>query len=472
MPDSYLVFLPSLVIFAVMIITKKPVPSLFSGICVIAILLSDSLGVETLMHLWSFFQRVFYHGSQLQWDNIFIMLFLLFLGIFTSLLTISGAMCLIARSLARYIRSRSNSKIAVFIMGVLVFIDDYFSILIVGASMQSLCKHNNVSKEKLAYYLDGTGGPVSALVPFSSWGIFIVGILNESMSGKDFSFASGMDLFSLSIVFNFYSIIAIAMLLLFCFWNYDFPAMRRFEERVRSTENISPVVQNENLKYYAGPVSIISLFAVSTIALFVTGYLRCNEYNLLTILSQSMLGVSLLLGSVFSVAMFLILSPQSTDMVGKSIKGGVKVMYSAIQILVLAWAFSGALAEIKMGERILDVLSVESIDPRFLPLFSFIVAMVMSIMTGSSWIIFSIVIPLICQICIGFDDMVLVASIGAIIAGGVSGDHLSPISDSTILSATAAGCNHYDHVKTQLPYCVIGIIISILLYTSLGFFYL
>ncbi|KAF8818658.1 Na+/H+ antiporter NhaC family protein [Rickettsia endosymbiont of Cardiosporidium cionae] len=467
-----IVLVPALMIFVVMMISRRTLPSLIAGIVTAAVIQGQSIGFSTIYTIFSYFQSVFYESSQISWNNIFTLLFLWVLGIIISVYTYSGAMSILAERITKYIKSPTYAKLIVFFLGIICFIDDYFNSLAIGSSARTLFDKKSLSREKLAYYLDTTAAPVCVMVPLSSWGAFIVAILDSSIFQFGLPYTSGVELFLQSVCYNYYSIISLIMLFIFSIWNFDFPKMLYFENQAKNNNNDSPATSmiSSKLVFYSIPVSVMVLFASTLLFMFATGYIYSDSVSFISILSNMKLGFSLFCGGTLSLICFLIFCPINYKDLVLNLSEGYKTMSSAIYVLVFAWAFSFAMNELNVGDYIASVIISSNFHKSYIPIVIFFTAVMISICTGSSWVTFAVLIPIICQLLIN-DINILPMTIGAMLAGGVFGDHTSPISDTSILSSIGAGCSHLDHVITQLPYNITALILSTIIYVISVFLY-
>lgn len=472
MPE-WIVLVPPLVTFFAVVTTKRASLSLFAGI-VMAMYIETILYNTHYSDLVTHVSSVVIKNNEIRVNNLSILLFLWMLGILISVLTKSGAVEVIGNILNKKIKSKIHAKLAVLSLGIIFFIDDFFNSLAIGAASRSLFDKKGLSREKLAYYLDSTAAPVCVLVPLSSWGAFIISILDNSLGQLGAVDYNVFELFMQSAAYNFYAIITLVILFIVSITDLDFSQMKKFESAasVRILEQdyndtAEAMCSSDDLpKLYGATFSIIGLFVISLIFMFITGYIYSPSENLsiFVVLGNVKLGISLMIASIFSLYIALFFSPISMAQFRACLKEGLKTMGPAIQILTLAWIFSSVMESLNIGQYLSGFMNSKYITPYNIPLIAFLVAGTMSLLMGSSWVTFSILLPIACQICLTLNPALLPISIGAVLGGAVFGDHCSPISDTSILSSTGAGCGHMDHVTSQIPYCLLAMCISCLIY--------
>lgn len=325
---NWIMLVPSIVTFLMILVNRKAVPALLSGIIVSIIIQyiisENNIFTISKAHIYS----IFYSGNSIYWNNIFILLFLWFLGILISTLNNSGAISVVADILERHVKTQLQAKL------------------------------------------------------------------------------------------------------------------------------------------YSASGSILGLFISAIFFMVITGYIYSKHIdpNIFEILSNIQIGASLFLSTIMSLLIALFFYRDNIKLLKYSISEGFKTMAPAMQILLLAWVFSFSLSELNVGTYISSLMHSKYITTTNIPIITFLVAGAMSLATGTSWVTFSILIPIVCQLCLTHNSELIPFSIGAVLAGAVFGDHCSPISDTSILSSTGAGCNHMEHITTQLPYCILAALMALLGY--------
>ncbi|WP_104711585.1 Na+/H+ antiporter NhaC family protein [Helicobacter felis] len=453
MGHSVLSLLVPVVVIAMVVLTKRVALSLFSGIVLGAWLVSDSLWNASIL-IYARLSAVFYSNTpafNLNTNSIYIFAFLIILGILTQIVAASGATTAFVLKAKHYIKSARQSEFVALFAGLVIFIDDYFNALIVGQVSRSLNDAHQSSRERLAYIIDSTSAPVCMLMPISSWGAYIVGVMQNE--GIENSFA----LLLSSITSNYYAWFALIAVFLTILWQINLPAMARY--RNVAVQDLNPPVQQDGAK---APVSLllgsVATLILSTCALiFYTGYANAQSSNLLDILKNTQTSFSLFAGGLISLAITLFLARkylQARALIPLSIQG-FKSMQGAILVLILAWAIGPLIRDdLQTGVYLASLVGHFQGVSVWLSVVLFAISSFIAFSTGTSWGAFAIMLPIGASMSAAMGgDLVLVVS--AILSGAVYGDHASPISDTTILSATGAGCSVQSHFITQLPYATL-----------------
>lgn len=419
-----------------------------------------------------------------------IIVFTLLFGGVIGLISRSGGTTGIANTLSKYAHTRRSGMIATWLSGLIIFFDDYANALVVGNLMRPITDKLKISREKLSFIVDATSAPVASIFIVSSWIGYEVGLIQDGLNAIG-SPLNAYSVFLDTIIFRFYPIAMLVFVFLIAFTKRDFGSMLKAERRAVVEGKVSASTfttaefsekselfgNEDKAKWYNGVFPILVLVSVTVFGLMFTGIESLkeqgiNEYGLRDIISNSNSYLALLWGSfsacvvaaLMVVAQRLLTLRQTVD----AWFAGIRSMFLAVLILTLAWSIGAVTSEIKTADYIISLIS-DSIDPRFLPVIVFIVCGVTSFATGTSWgtmaIMFPIVIPLSAAVTgmnnYSPDDthLILIGVVSSVLAGCVWGDHCSPISDTTILSSMASGCDHIDHVRTQLTYAItVGIV--------------
>ena len=419
-----------------------------------------------------------------------IIVFTLLFGGVVGLISRSGGTTGIANSLSKFARTRKSGMISTWLSGLIIFFDDYANALVVGNLMRPITDKLKVSREKLSFIVDATSAPVASIFIVSSWIGYEVGLMQDCLTaiGSDLNAYS---VFLDTIIFRFYPIAMLFFVFLVSVTGRDFGSMLKAERRAVSGGEVSSpsssitnatdkgeLFGNEDkAKWYNGVVPIIVLVFITIFGLIFTGIDSLKEegiteYGIRSIISNSNSYLALLWGSfsacVVAAVMIVLQKILSLRETIDAWFAGIRSMLLAILILTLAWSIGAVTNEIRTADYIISLIS-ETIDPRFLPVIVFLVCGLTSFATGTSWgtmaIMFPIVIPLSAAVT-GMNNyspadthLILIGVISSVLAGCVWGDHCSPISDTTILSSMASGCDHIDHVRTQLTYAIsVGIV--------------
>ncbi|MGI6148585.1 MAG: Na+/H+ antiporter NhaC family protein [Firmicutes bacterium] len=467
--------LPPVIAIVLALVTKKVVPSLLAGILAGALILSS----------WNPFTAIWY-TVQTMWGmvsdswNLSILVFLVLLGVLVSLVTLAGGSARYGEWAARRIKSRAGAQFAAAILGILIFIDDYFNCLTVGTVMRPVTDKFKVSRAKLSYIIDSTAAPICIIAPVSSWVVTVM----TTMGAKFAAEGIGLDpfiAFIQLIPMNLYALLALVLVGAVSLFNLDFGPMARHEaqalagrdpgrlEQGADAENAVTVNPKGTIWDLVVPISGLVLFTI--IAMIYTGGYFDGGMSVIDAIKETDAALSLLYGGIaaviFTLAIFLPRQVVSPDQLPKVAVSGFKSMLPAIKILILAWTIGGIVSELQTGQYLAHTLGT-TLPPFLYPPLIFALAAIIAFSTGTSWGTFAIMIPIAVDFALLFSAEYILLMIGAVLAGAVFGDHCSPISDTTILSSTGALCNHIDHVTTQLPYAVFAAIVSFVGYLAAG----
>ena len=393
--------------------------------------------------------------------NIGILIFLVLLGALVSMMNKAGGSLAFGRWTTKHIKTRIGAQLATVLLGVLIFIDDYFNCLTVGSVMRPVTDKHNVSRAKLAYLIDATAAPVCIIAPISSWAAAVAGFAKGSGA------ASGMSLFISAIPYNFYAILTIVMMLFLAFSNMDYGPMKKHEVNALAgdlfTSGEKSDAQTEIADNPKGRVIDLVIPVLVLIITCVLGMIYSGGFfsgtDFITAFSDSDASVGLVIGSfaaiIFAVIFFLLRRVLSFKSLMESLPDGFKAMVPAIMILCCAWTLKTMTDS--LGAKIFISQLVEGSAGSlqlFLPAIIFLIAVGLSFSTGTSWGTFGILIPIVLSVFGSQSGTITIVAISACMAGAVCGDHCSPISDTTIMASAGAQCNHINHVSTQLPYAL------------------
>ena len=465
--------LPPVFTIGYALLTKRVFQSMLGGIGIGICLMAIDQSHNPFLYAWSIFSNVFYSSGEIN-ENVSILVFLCLLGTLTLLMQKSGNLEVISGWVVSKVKSRRNAQLFMILFGVIVFIDDYFNSLAVGKVSRPIADRMGISRAKLAYILDSTAGPVCILAPISSWGASIIVILDQIVESHQLSGYNGFSLFLASMPYNFYAFVAIALVVLMAVYNVNFKKMAKAEKEalVCQKQDFLSDSDASGLVLLKLTMPLIMLFVSAFGMIALTGIMNAGEVSLLSAIENSKVGLSLVAGGLVSVLTQLFLEKDKKREIRelpRSLAGGFRVMWTANAILVLAWVLSGLTKDLQSGIFLAGLIEQSSISFQFLPVVIFVVAGFMSFSTGTSWGTFAIILPIAAQIAVASDPSLLTVLLAAVLGGSVFGDHCSPISDTTILSSTGAGCDHIQHVTTQLPYCLLAGLISLYGYFILSY---
>ena len=459
--------LPPLIAILLALITKEVYSSLFIGI-VAGGLLYSGFGFEgTLTHV----MKDGFITSISDSYNIGILLFLVLLGALVAMMNKTGASAAFGRWAQTHIRSRVGAQIATVVLGMLIFVDDYFNCLTVGSVMRPVTDAKRVSRAKLAYLIDATAAPICIIAPISSWAAAVAGF------AKGAGAESGFSLFINAIPYNFYAILTIVTMFFFSLTKFDFGPMKRHEQTVSSghpdmgaiEDATEALVKNDRGRVIDLVVPVLVLIVCCMLGMIYSGGFfdsaKAGEgfHDFVKAFSNSDASVGLVLGSivaiVFAVLFYVARRVISFRDCMDAFPEGFKAMVPAIMILCCAWTLKTMTDSLGAKIFISDLINGPAAGLQsFLPAIIFVIAIVLAFSTGTSWGTFGILIPIVLAAIPG-SEMTIVA-VSACMAGAVCGDHCSPISDTTIMASAGAQCNHVAHVNTQLPYALLVAVVS------------
>ncbi len=446
--------LPVLLAIACAVVTRKVILALFLGVYVGVLTLERGNPVTATTSLIRDYLVVQLTDSY----NAGVLVLLAFIGGFVALMERSGGAAAFARRASHLVSNGVRLQLAAWFGGVVVFFSDLGTPLIVGPIFEPLADRWKVSREKLAWILDSTASPVAVLVPITGWAVYIMGLIEKEYQALGVT-GSDWTAFVDAIPFNFFSIITVLLVPVAALGRIDLGAMRRAEERTCSGELYWP--DSKPLRLPASRPDgggSASLVWVPLLVLFMTLFGLLAPYGFpFQQVSGSVFRTALTAGYFFAgVSLFALMTRTRVGSFGASFDiytEGIQKMMTVAAILILAWSLGAVGRELGTAEYIIE-LTRAAVAPVLVPALVFFVGAIMSFATGSSWGSFAILLPLVIPLAHSL-EIALPVSIGAVLAGGLFGDHASPISDTTILSSTGAGSDHIDHVRTQLPYALI-----------------
>lgn len=466
--------IPPLVAIVLALITKEAYSSLFIGIVLGAIMASGCSFKGTV-------DNVAIAGlSDAVSGNAGILLFLVILGIIVALINKSGASRAFGTWASKNIKTKVGASLATFLLGVLIFIDDYFNCLTVGSVMSPVTDSKKISRVKLAYLIDATAAPICMIAPISSWAAAVSGCVDSSKY-------SGIELFVRAIPYNFYSILTLVFIIVLSILNFDYGKMRKFEKLAEEEGNLSALSlteEEERTLRVDGPenppkgrlfdliIPIIVLIGFCVWGLINNGF-EAIEGNgsFIDAFSNTDAYVGLPWGSIIALVIIVIYMVLRRVVSFKEamecVPKGFIAMVPAITILTLATSLKTMTNSLGADVFVADVMANAQGLQWALPAIVFIVACIVSFATGTSWGTFGILIPIVSAIFPDTSSLFFVG-ISACLAGAVCGDHCSPISDTTIMSSAGAHCDHINHVETQLPYAITVAVISFVCYIIAG----
>lgn len=463
--------LPPLVAIVLALITKEVYSSLFVGIVVGALIYSGFKFEGTVTQIFEGGIIKVLADSY----NVGILIFLVILGSVVCMMNKAGGSAAFGRWASKKIHTRVGAELAAIILGVLIFIDDYFNCLTVGSVMRPVTDRHHVSRAKFAYLIDATAAPVCIIAPISSWAAAVSGFVE----GQD-----GLAIFVRTIPYNFYAILTIVMMVGMVLMKTEFGAMRTHEinalngdlytTSARPYENATDdETPNPRGKVIDLVIPIVVLVICCVISMIYTGGFFSGT-DFVTAFSQSDASTGLAMGSafglVFAIIFYMIRRVVNfRDCMG-CIPEGFKAMVPAIMILTFAWTLKAMTDSLGAAVFVEEAMrSVAGGIEVILPAIIFLVGCGLAFATGTSWGTFGILIPIVVAVFEKSSPEMMIISMSACMAGAVCGDHCSPISDTTIMASAGAQCDHVTHVSTQLPYAILAAAVSFVTYIVAGF---
>ena len=458
---------PPILAIVLALITKEVYSSLFIGILAGGLLYAKGAFEGTIVHVFS----DGFIASVADAYNIGILIFLVLLGALVAMMNKTGASAAFGRWAETHIKSRVGAQVCTIILGMLIFVDDYFNCLTVGSVMRPVTDAKKVSRAKLAYLIDATAAPICIIAPISSWAAAVAGFAAAA------GYSNGFKLFCEAIPWNFYAILTIVMMFFLAFTGFDFGLMKKHETNALAGDLFTSggavgedEFKNANPKgrVYDLVIPVVVLIAACVIGMIYSGgFFGEDKPGFIQAFSDADASVGLVYGSavtiVFAVIYFLCRRVISFKDCMDALPEGFKAMVPAILILCFAWTLKTMTDSLGAKVFISQIINGPAAGLQdFLPAIIFLIAVVLAFSTGTSWGTFGILIPIVLAASPAPESTIICVS--ACMAGAVCGDHCSPISDTTIMASAGASCNHVNHVNTQLPYAILVAAVSFVSY--------
>jgi len=470
--------LPAVLAIGVALTIRNVVPALMLGLWVGATALQSFTLAGVGRGLLDSFQ-VFVTKAIADLDRASIILFTMMIGGMVGIITRNGGMASVVKAIVSRAKTAVGGQVAVWLMGLMIFFDDYSNTLVVGNTARSLTDHLKVSREKLAYIVDSTAAPVACIALVTTWIGYEIGLVDQALkSTAGLAHMQAYSVFVNSIPYSFYPILAVIFVLMISASGRDFGPMLAAEIRARGgavkpeMAEALPAIHGDELepkeriplRAMNAFVPILSLIAALMVSLYALG----EGDTLLNILEttspyQAMMYssfVGVLVAAVMSIGQRILSIHETVD----AWYGGLRATLFGMIILVLAWSLSDLTATLNTAAYLVTLLA-DSLPVALLPALVFILAAITAFTTGTSWGTMAILMPLIVPLCWAVmrangmaDDggmHIMYSAVACCLGGAVWGDHCSPISDTTVLSSVASGCDHIEHVRTQLPYALL-----------------
>ena len=467
--STFFSLLPPVIAIVLALNTKEVYTSLLVGIASGALLYANG-NLELALNTLFFNEDGGMITKLSDSGNVGILAFLVMLGILVALMNKAGGSAAFGRWASTHIHSRAGAQFATLLLGVMIFVDDYFNCLTVGSVMRPVTDRQKVSRAKLAYLIDSTAAPICIIAPVSSWAAAVTSSVPAG------SGINGFTMFLRTIPYNYYAVMTVVMSLFLIFTGAEFGPMKLNEDNAKNGDLFTTADRpygddvddgndtNGHVIDLIAPVLV--LIAACIFGMVYTGGFF-EGVDFITAFADCNASAGLVLGSsialLFTFVFYRVRSVMTFQDFAACIPEGFKAMVSPMLILTLAWTLSGMTGLLGAKYYVANLLSGSASALQYmLPVIIFMVAVFLAFATGTSWGTFSILIPIVCH---AFPDgELLVISIAACLSGAVCGDHCSPISDTTIMASAGAHCSHVNHVSTQLPYAITAAGCSVVCY--------
>lgn len=467
--------LPAIIAILLALVTKEVYSSLFIGIVCGGLLYSGLSFSGAVTHILQ--DGII--SSLADSYNVGILIFLVVLGSMVMLMNRAGGSAAFGRWASTHIKTKFGAMMATMVLGILIFIDDYFNCLTVGSVMKPVTDKHNISRAKLAYLIDATAAPICIIAPVSSWAAAVSGFVEG---------ANGLELFIRAIPYNFYAFLSIVMIITISKMNFDYGPMVMSDQSDVQKKNIlqtdlplsgtanpnPPVSESGQVIHLVFPIAVLIICSIGGL-IYSGGFFSGKGF--IDAFSDADASVGLSIGSIIAllitIIFYLVTRVLSFSECMSSIPEGFKSMVPAILILTFAWSLKSMTDSLGAREYVAGIVAGFADKPAImslLPAIIFIIGALLAFSTGTSWGTFGVLIPIVVNVFGGdLSNELMIISISACMAGAVCGDHCSPISDTTIMASAGAECDHIEHVSTQLPYALTVAATSVLCYLITGF---
>ena len=470
----FLSLLPALVMITLVIISRKVVLSLSVGIVLAALIISNWKIIDTIVFLFEDFMGII---TSLDW-YLPILGFVIFIGAITSLLTLIGSVQAFAGWSVSKVKNPIAAQTLTWLLGLIICIDDYLNTLVIGEVSKPVTDKYKISRAKLSYIIDSTSAPVVILMPISTWGAYIISEIADNFDNTGFSEYSGFSGFVRSVPYQFYPLAAIFMVLLVIRFNILIGPMKKFEHQADQGEDTSKIDVVEKVdvgELKPKKASHWSLITTMGVLIFMTlftmyimsGFKFSGIFDVDITIPLFIGGLSAFLTALFFA--FYYREIPTANILKTSGKGMLGMIRTAVVILILAWMVGNAIKGLETGDKIADYVMRVQFSQALLPIVMFVIAGGIAFSTGTSWGAFAILLPIAIPIANTSAAHLMPVMIAAVLGGAVFGDHASPVSDTTVLSATGAQSTVHSHFISQLPYAAATALIAAIGYLFYGF---
>ncbi|MBL4601433.1 MAG: hypothetical protein JKY84_01675 [Emcibacteraceae bacterium] len=463
---GFISIIPIILTLAIAVWSQNVIIGLFSGVFTGVVILN---GFDPIMTV-SLMVSDYFVPQMLSPSQSGMLVLMCFIGGLVALMEKSGGAVAFATTMTHIITNRFKAQIATWLTGIMIFFSDLGTPLIVGPIYRPITDKLKISRVKLAWIIDTTASPVAVLVPFIGWGVYAMALIESQFLELGLT-ENSFDAFVAAIPFQFYSIFAILMVPLVAISGYEFGPMARAEQKAQqgiTLEDDSGLELSENMTHPKAKAIFVwlPLLVMLGVLLFLLAPLGFPLNPVPSLAFRGALSSAYFYSSMTLIALLMLYGVKNFKESMIIYLGGISKMTSILIILVLAWSLSAVGKNLGTAQFIIS-LAEGNFAPFLVPLLAFLFGAVMSFATGSSWGTYAIMMPLIIAVAHALGAPMHVC-IGAVLSGGMFGDHCSPISDTTILSASGAGCSQFDHVRTQLPYELFNGSICVVCYIVAG----
>lgn len=466
---SWYGIIPAVLAIFLAIFTKQVISSLLIGLVVGSVIQSSLSNSETYVFG---IEKVFDHyllNSIADKGHAAIILFSLLIAASIHIMTKMGAFNGLIKGLSKYAKSKRSALMITYFMGFFVFFDDYANTLVVGSTMQRITDRFKISREKLAFIVDATAAPIASIAFVSTWIGYEIQLIKEGMENSNYSGSeSAYGIFLNAVTYSFYPVLILVFVFMLILSGKDFGSMKNFESRKQKFKGIIKE-QGKSIHAIWAILPVFVLICVTLFGIYRTGD---TQEGFINAIQTGDCYKGLIWGSASFFSIVFVISIFSKNTISQNIDWmftGMKSIFPALVILILAWALNTVLEDLHLGSYIGHLMTVGNVPFYIIPLITFVLSSVIAFSTGSSFSTMGILIPIILTVCLSFyetpefESYIFYSSIASVLSGAVLGDHCSPISDTTVLSSMATGCNHINHVKSQLVYCLVCGSISVIL---------
>lgn len=471
--DLFISLIPALLMIVLVIITKKVIMSLSVGIIIGSLIAHNFNVIDSISYIGTTIYNII---TDFEW-HMPIVGFLLLLGIITTLLTITNSTKAFADFAVSKIKNKQAAQLVAWLLGIVIFIDDYFNALVIGEISKPITDRYNISRAKLSYIIDSTSAPVVILLPLSTWGAYIIGILTDVFKSENYVVTTGTGAYWRMIPMQFYAIVALIMVFIVIKFNINIGKMKIYEKKAEKGNDISCSKSAANISHVKpvtdkGSKWTLIIVILSLIILILGNMLHAANWDINQMLTVD-ITLPLFKSAVITTLIALIFAISTGEVsikhLFKAAKTGIGSMLPASIILITAWTLVDVIGKLHTGDYLADWIVKSQLDPTLLIPIMFIVGSFIAFITGTSWGTFLLLLPIAGKILIATDPSLMLPAMAAVISGAILGDHCSPISDTTVLSATGAQSTLDAHFTSQLPYALIAGLMSFMAFIVYGF---